>query len=143
MTDGTIHNIDLYLESKIYDNSDWDLPRGCKPSDMDQIYDNNGRMLFVDWKSYHVNFAGGEDNGGLKTGQRRLHFNLVEMGKGEVFSVIAIYNHTGKPINSMKDCKEFQVLFYNKDTQEVQWTEFHDGKYWSTFVRRYIYLEKR
>jgi hypothetical protein len=131
MADGTIYNREKYIKSKTFDHSGWAgyIPRGATPSDVDIVWDDNGKFLFGESKFGKFSW---ED---LSIGQRRLYKNLLFALKYPERSAILLMNYSynvDKDINTLDDCESFHVVRVINSQLKV--SKEYDGKELKDFV---------
>jgi hypothetical protein len=131
MSDGIIYNPDLYSKTQNMSSAGWAgiLPRHITPSDIDMIFDNRGKLLFCEYKSFDCKW---ED---LSTGQKALYQHIIENGvrdDGKHKHSVALCYHSlpeGRDIDTRRDVISFRWIYWNngKIVQSpimTDWTKF-------------------
>jgi len=114
------------------DHSGWYgvLPRGITPSDIDFVFDANGRLLLGELKSKVANW----DN--VPAGQRRLYQAFAMLG-----CVCVVARHEtpeGKQIDTLRDVVAFQVMRKNEAGNLSIGSVIGGNAAWQEFVLRHF-----
>lgn len=133
---GQIYHERNYLRSKLLDHSDWAamLPRRITPSDIDFVFDDDGRILLSELSSSISTWSG------IKAGQRRLYESMVKAGKGDIYAVLA-HHADVETINTTKHIRSFQVMYL--DNGHITFTGVRPGNEWVPFVMAFYGLNKK
>lgn len=127
---GAIFAPEAYALGKMLDHSDWMLPRGSLPSDIDICFDNNGRIIFCELSSSASEWSD------ISGGQRWLYESAIRNTRH--CAVIARHNvqlADGRQINSKNDIASFQIMFHDG---VFLFSAAIDGKWWCWFVEHWF-----
>lgn len=131
---GEIYSLEAYARGKVLEHSEWAgvLPRKITPSDIDMVFDNNGKFLFCELNSQFADFES------LDVGQYRLYRNLVLMGQGNVTAAL-LHHATPEPgvkIRTMSDVLSFQLMRFREDRVAV--SKVYEGALWRKYVEKFF-----
>jgi hypothetical protein len=103
------------------------LPRNGYPSDTDMLFDNNGYILFCEFKNHEFSFSD------LSTGQRLLYKNLIKNSPKQ--SVALCYHNApeNRAIDTLTDVVSFRWV-YMSGGEIVESEKMTD---WEQFVKRW------
>lgn len=133
---GQIYSLEAYSRAKLLNHASWTgiLPRNITPSDIDMILEIDGRILFIELSTSKREWAE------LSTGQYRLYKNLVLNGTGKHFAILAyIVPQPDEYIDTVRDVKKFQVMYYDKGTVSV--SPVISGDKWLRAVKTLLGVE--
>ena len=142
MSDGIIHNPELFLQTQILDYSGLKLPRNIKPSDSDMILDNAGEMLWCELKTYKCGFND------LSAGQGTLLRNFCRLNPQRAKVAILWTKKPEKFTGSnlgIKCCKlpddiiAFQTIRLEESEFEENWiiNGWYAGYLWQRYLDRF------
>jgi hypothetical protein len=132
VNNGKIRNEDAFAQGKMHDSSGWYgiLPRKIMPSDIDLVFDNNGRCVFLEmtkntscWGQWKA----------MNCGQYRLFSTLIRQGEGKHVYVLWFHNTPVEQcVDTRMGCLSFSVMFWGGGT--LREIEFFLGDGWPRFV---------
>lgn len=139
---GWIFAEDAYAQGKMLNHGGWNgvLPRLITPSDVDMVFDNNGKIIFIELSRVRSSWQE------VTKGQRLLYENLIRGGAH--CACLCKHNVPAAiQIDTRYDVDSFQImvwdygLVYSKTYSGTLWEKFvSDGWFGSTngplFVRR-------
>lgn len=137
MIRGAIYNLDAYEQGKMLDSSSWNgfLPRMITPSDIDHVFDNSGRMLFVEFSKDYLKRTWGD----VKKGQRLIYERLVMDGNGKHVAVLCYHNvPNGRQVDTRTDIEHFQAMYFNCHLRDVRYSDIRNGCEWEQFVKQWF-----
>lgn len=105
---GEIYDEQAYAQSKMLDHSGWEslLPRNITPSDIDEVFDNNGFIILREISRHHSEWKH------LQQGQRRLFENLVKNAPHKHVAILWTHDvPKDKQIDTVKNVASFQLMF--------------------------------
>lgn len=134
MTPGKIACELAYAQGKMLDHSQWNLPRGITPSDIDVVFEDalHGRVLLVELSRNFAHWTS------LSKGQQLLYSRLVCLGTGRIFA--ALCQH-GVPMEEQIDTRNaitrFQVMYFGA---LLGWatSPVYEGELWPRFVDEFF-----
>lgn len=124
---GAIYCEEAYAQGKMLDHSEWQgkLPRSITPSDIDQIFDNDGKLLACEWSRSNLRWNE------LTRGQRDTYMAVVKSGH-----MAALLKHSvprSRKIKTRTDVESFQVIYLAANGKPAI-TDVIDGYLWPIFV---------
>jgi hypothetical protein len=127
---GHIFAPEAYAQGKMLDSSSWHgkLPRGITPSDIDLVFDNNGKCLFCELSRHCTEWPQ------IECGQRWLYESLVKRGH-----VAVLLKHSApldRPIDTLKDIESFSVMHLDM-TGRISFSAIYSGSHWVRFVDKF------
>jgi hypothetical protein len=129
---GQIYCPEAYARGKMLNHGDWAsiLPRSITPSDIDAVFDNNGKLLFVEFSSRFSEWDR------IPAGQRRLYQSLCRLGARAVLCKHRI-PPLGVEINTLHDVEAFQIMRRN-EVGGVEYSRVWPGVGFKALVERHF-----
>lgn len=131
---GQIRTEDAYAQGKMLDHSSWQdepaLTRGITPSDIDVVFDNNGRCIFCEISSQHSEWLM------IAVGQRRLYESILAPSHCSVLCFHQVPWQT--QINTRRDIIRFQILTSPPWGRVLVSPVYEGNNRWQNFVLNWI-----
>lgn len=137
MIHGSILLEESYAQGKMLDSSSWFglLPRDITPSDIDHIFDNNGRMIFVEFSKDWKKQCWKE----VPAGQRRIYQSLIMQGQGKHIAALCFHSvPRQQQINTRTDIKHFQLMYFDPAYPNIRHSQLLPGVDWEPFVKQWF-----
>jgi len=134
---GAIHSLDAYVQGKMLDSSSWNgrLPRRITPSDIDHVFDNSGRMIFVEF-SRDLRKQVWAD---CERGQRMVYEELVTQGNGNHIATLCFHDvPVTQQVDTRTDIRTFHVMYFNCHLRDVRYSDLLSGDLWEWLVLRWF-----
>jgi len=129
---GSIIVEEAYALGKMMESNGWSglLRNGITPSDVDLVFDNNGKILFCDFSIKY------DDWERAICGQRWLYESFIKSAP----HCAVLCKHSVKPdlfrkIDTLRDVERFQAMVW--DFERVL-SPIFDGAYWQRFVTMWV-----
>ena len=128
MTDqrGWIFDEDAYAQGKMLNHASWNgiLPRRITPSDVDMVFDNAGRIIFIELERSCSRWQE------VTRGQRLLYENLIKSGA----HCACLCKHSvpvPMQIDTRYDIESFEIMVWDYG---LVYSKIQPGVYWKKFV---------